>query len=165
MSGRKHTAFIRAHRQRGCRQHIIVPERNSSLAKKSAEMGSLRHRVLSGTQLPLATKTGHGHFLPLSHCPELGQGVTMVEIMTRQEWLLPISRVFPSILSPQLHIKTHLQLKAEWLKAVHPKCPEERFGFVVCFFMIAWFVGSVCLLIWFLKLRSRHFSFWHGTFH
>lgn len=99
-------------------------------------------------RLPLATKMGHGHLLPASQCWDLGQRVTMVEIknMTRQEWLLQISRVLPSILSPQLHRKTPLELKAEWMKPVHPKHPEERFGFIVCFSMT---VGFVRLLIWF----------------
>lgn len=54
----ENTSFIRAHRHRGSRQHSIVSERNFSMAKKPAEMGSLRHKALTS----LAQKRAMGTF-------------------------------------------------------------------------------------------------------
>lgn len=56
-------AFITAYRGRGCRQHIIVSERNSFTAKKSAEMVSLNIKAqsphFSGTQYVFWPQNGY----------------------------------------------------------------------------------------------------------
>lgn len=81
--------------------------------------------------------------------------------------------MFASILSPQLHIKTHLQLKAERLKPVHPKSPEV---WVYCLFLYdclgSWvWVLFVCLFNFLTKTQeyrrqflTRHFQLnQHGS--
>lgn len=55
VSGRKHTAFVRACRQRGCR-HIIVSGRNSSITKGSLNDGT--EPSLPCTQAAFGHKNG-----------------------------------------------------------------------------------------------------------
>lgn len=67
--------------------------------------------------------------------------------------------MFPNILSPQLHRKTYLELKAEQLKPAHLNCPEERFGLIVCFFMIGFWVLFVCLFDFLTKTEEYILQF------
>lgn len=75
----------RAQRQRGCREHITAPERNSSMAKEPTGITEAQSFSSLALREPMATKTGHGHFLPLSQCPDLWQWVTMMEIKIWQD--------------------------------------------------------------------------------
>lgn len=134
--GRKHMAFITAHRQRGCRQHIIVSERNSFIAKKSAEMVSLntkaQSRRFSGTQYTFWPQK----WALYTFCQQVNADTWDSELL-QWKWkiwqysknnlhkfqeCLPTSRVL--ILAALKNSRP--ELKAGWMNLVHPKLPKDR---------------------------------------
>lgn len=139
VSGRKPKAFLRAHRCRGCSQHIIVSQRNSSTAKKSAEMGT----EPSGTPAAFPKKTGHGHFLPLSQSPELGHRVTVVEIKTGMTFA-DFKGVSQHLESSAAH-KNSPTIKGRMVESSSSQIPRGL-GWLFVFFMIVWVLGcEFCL--------------------